>query len=145
MEETLSKKIGILAMIVSIVLALVADALTLIPFVGIAVGPIFWISFNYYLHKKGFPIMSGKRLGTGIISTIAEIIPAIQALPTITLGVIAILVMIYFQEKTGVPVTSIADGKVGPKNNMNGVRQPPPRPTLNQGRFRPPNSGLAAS
>lgn len=143
MDEQEDKKISVSAMAGWVVLALVGDALTFIPFVGIAVGPLFWIVFNYYLHKKGFPIMNGKRFATGAISTIAEIIPAIQALPTITVGVVLTFGMIRIEQKTGLALPSLAGNKIGPKMNIGGTRLPPTRSPLNQQSIRPPHGGLA--
>lgn len=120
--------------------AIIADLLTLIPLVGILVSPIYWVLINIYLFKSGFGFMNGKRLATSGISAIAEIIPAIQALPTITLATIIIVATIRIEDKAGISLGSISGG---PHLNSGGVRRATQtQQPLNQGGTRPPNGGL---
>lgn len=120
--------------------AIIADLLTLIPIVGIVVGPVYWILINIYLMKSGLGFMSGKRLATSGISAIAEIIPVIQELPTISVAMIIIVVTTRIEDKTGISVGSVASG---PHLNSNGVRTAAQKqPPLNQGGQRLPNGGL---
>ncbi|MBP6858551.1 MAG: hypothetical protein KBC33_01830 [Candidatus Pacebacteria bacterium] len=120
--------------------AIIADLLTLIPIVGIIVGPTYWVLINIYLFKSGFGFMNGKRLAASGVSAIAEIIPAIQALPTITLAMIIIVVTTRIEDKTGISVGSLSSG---PHLNSGGVRRAAQKQQpLNQGGTRPPNGGL---
>lgn len=123
-----------------IILAIIADVLSLIPLVGIVTGPLFWILFSWYLWKVGCGLVNGKQLATSILSTVGEIIPAIQALPLATVGAIIVILFVYFEDKTGISVPLKASG---PKANVAGVRQPPPRIHANEGGMRPPNGALS--
>lgn len=132
-------RISNLATGILLALAGVADALTLIPFVGDFVGPIFWVLASVYFWKAGLGLLNGKRLATTVISTVAELIPVAQALPTIFVGILAITMMTRFEDKTGITVPGT---HMGAKANVAGVRQPPPRIHTNEGGVRPPNGGL---
>ncbi len=140
-QEEQKSLIGNKAAVLLIVSAVIADLLTLIPLVGVLAGPIYWILINIYFLKAGFGLMSGKRLATSGISAVAEIVPVIQELPTITVGMIIIIITTRLQEKTGISLGSIP-GK-GPHLNSGGVRMPAQKQQpLNQAGIRPPNGGL---
>ncbi len=125
-----------------IILAGIADLLTLIPFVGILVGPTFWLLMGkLYFSKRGIRMMGGKQGTTRLISMIAEVIPVVQELPTIIVGMIVILVMTYLEDKTGLPVSSVAGAGQGGKVS-DGIRRPPPIVPANHGGVRAPNGGL---
>ncbi|MDQ5950609.1 MAG: hypothetical protein QG585_551 [Patescibacteria group bacterium] len=98
-----SSKVGDLITVL-VPTAIVADALSLIPFVGNIVGPTFWIFASLYLWGKGFGLMNLKRLVPVVISVIAEFFPAIQAFPSIITAVVVIIVSIRIEEKTGVSI-----------------------------------------
>jgi hypothetical protein len=140
MEEK-KPKLSTTASVVLVVLAGIADLLSLIPAVGILVGPVFWLCAGAYFWIAGLGFVNGRRLVTGGISTVAEIIPGIQAIPTILVGVIAIIAMEKIQEKTGINVTSVAGGK----NPLvsSGSRMPNPIKPANQAGIRAPQGGLA--
>jgi len=118
-------------------IALVVDLLTLIPLVGDIMGPLYWIALAVFLWFKGFGFLNFKRAAPMIISVVGELIPAIQALPTILAGTIALIFVLKVQEKTGLSLNTLTSGKVNlAKNgagfdrlgnstlNYNGVRQP---------------------
>ena len=130
-------------------IALVADLLTLIPFVGIAVGPIFWVLMNRHLNKKGLGGISGTKGLPKIISAIAEVLPVVQELPTIFAGMSIIIIASRIEDKTGVPVTrAMSQGKQpAPAANFNGRReafqQEAPLNIVEDGKaVRPPNGNM---
>ncbi len=141
MEEGKKHKLGNIATIILFIAACIADALSLIPFVGDLVGPIFWILASIYFWKSGMGLMNPRRLITSAISTVAELIPVVQEFPTIIAGMIIIIVLTRIEDKTGISVTSVAGGGK-PYLNSGGVRLPPPKVPLNQGSVRPPSGGL---
>ncbi len=84
--------------------ALIADALSLIPFVGNVVAPAFWVFASLYIWGKGFGLMNLKRLVPALISVIAEFVPVVQEFPTIITAVVVIIVSVSIEEKTGVNI-----------------------------------------
>lgn len=145
MEENQKKKsrIGLIAIVILVVAALIADLLSLIPFVGDIVGPLFWIGASIYFWQSGLGLVNGRRLATSIISMVAEMIPAIQELPLILAGIIAIIVMVRIEDKTGISLTPHIAGKGGMPLVQNGLRSPAGTPPpLNQGGIRAPGGGL---
>ena len=127
-----SKKIGIMGICILIFIALVADLLTLIPLAGNFIGPLYWIAVAVYLWMKGFGFLNLRRAAPTILSTAGELIPAIQALPTILAGTIALIAMLKVQEKTGVSFTNPTKGAAPTLTNralnQNGTRMPQPDP-----------------
>jgi hypothetical protein len=123
-----SKKIGIMGICILIFIALVADLLSIIPLVGTIIGPLFWILVAVYLWVKGFGFLNLRRAAPMILSTAGELIPAIQALPTILAGTIALIFILKVQEKTGLSLTNPTKGTLRPTVsgglNQNGVRMP---------------------
>jgi hypothetical protein len=132
MEEKKSRyRIGIGGWIGLIVLATIFDLFTLIPFVGDIASPIFWAIVGVYLWTKGMGIFNGRKLAITTISFIAEMIPAVQELPMLLAGIIAMLVVIRIEDKTGISITKpTAKGvtpprlKHNPLNNKPGIRTP---------------------
>lgn len=122
----------------------IAELVSFIPFAGDVISIPFWLAVTYYLFKLGFGWINGRRLVTEGISMVAEMIPAVQELPTFIVAMTVLVIMIRLEEKTGISVTSLAKGKVGSALNHGGTRLPPPRMPANQGEIRPPNGGLAA-
>lgn len=107
MAEQIGKpnaRIGIPAGIFWLISATVADLLSLIPFVGDIVGPLFWICFSIYLWKIGCGFLNARRLATEIISAVGEMIPVVQEFPLILVGTILVILMIVFEDKTGIKV-----------------------------------------
>ncbi len=131
MEEKPKYRIGILAIIVLVVLAGIFDLLTLIPFVGDFLGWFFWVLASIYFWKIGMGLINGKRLATMAISIIIELIPAVQWLPGILAGIIAIIVMTRIEDKTGISLNPLQKkpGITAPRIqnvplNQNGQRLP---------------------
>lgn len=127
-------KISTLAGIILVFLAILADILSLVPLAGTIVGPIFWLVVGLYFWNIGMGVINGKRLATGAISIVAEIIPVIQSLPTITVAVIVIIIMTRIEEKTGISVSSLTKRTPG----VTPPRLKPPRLNAEQG-IRYPN------
>ncbi|MDE2188529.1 MAG: hypothetical protein KGJ35_02255 [Patescibacteria group bacterium] len=127
-----NSKIGNVSAIILLFLAAIADLLCLIPFVGDVVGPVFWIAVAIYLWKIGCGFINPRRLITEVISMIAELIPGVQELPTIIVGVAIIILLVRFEDQTGLSVMKplSAGGKL--PLNQNGVRLPPPRQPANR-------------
>lgn len=109
-----------------------ADALTFIPFVGDAIGPIFWIGASIYFWKAGLGFGNAKRLATTALSTVAELIPIVQELPTILVGTVAIIMMSRTEDKLGISKNS---------TNKTGITAPRNQrwPVNRRAGIRPPN------
>jgi hypothetical protein len=91
-------------------LALFSDILTLIPIVGDIVGPVFWTSIAYYFWKKGLGLFNWRRFVPEIISFIAELIPGVQELPSMFLGMIIIALLTKIEQKTGINPINLVKG-----------------------------------
>jgi hypothetical protein len=130
---TAKHRIGIVAIILFIVFALIADLIGLIPFAKDFTGTIFWGITSFILWKKGLGIFNGKRLATMATSWLAGAIPVIQEFPIeITVGIVAIIIMSYAEEKTGLSLM---------KPGYAGKKIPGAREVLNSGGRREPQSG----
>ncbi len=136
-----------------VLLAIIADLISLIPFVGMVSGPTFWVLASWYLWKKGCGLFNARRLATELISSVVEIIPAIQALPAATVGIIAVLLMIRIEDRTGISMKpdsfagSVRKPHYTTDENGQGIRRPQSStpaipPKLNINGIRPPNGGL---
>ena len=112
--------------------AIVADLVTLIPFVGVVVGPLYWILLSIFLYKKGFGIINARRLATSIGSMVVEMVPVLQALPLITVGTILIIVLSKMEDRLGIKIPT--KGSQPPGATIDPNTQP-----LNRGGVRPPN------
>ncbi len=130
MEEKKKTSIGLVSSAVLISAAIGADYVSAVPFVGSFVGPAFWVVVSIYFWMIGLGIVSGRRLAVSVVSMIAEILPVIQTLPTIVTGIVAILIMIKLEEKTGISMNPMKKhGVTPPRNpvvpmNQGGVRRP---------------------
>ncbi len=131
MEEKKKNRIGIVAIVLLVISALIADLLSLIPFVGDLVGPVFWILASVYFWKAGLGLLNTRRLAVSVISMVAELIPGVQEFPATIAGVIAIIVMTRVEDKTGISLNPLQKkpGVTSPRNqitplNLGGVRQP---------------------
>lgn len=144
MDEVKKYHISNVIAIILAIFALVADVFTIIPFVGDFVGPIFWLLASFYFWKNGMGFINGKRGITTVISTIAELIPGIQELPTIFVGMLIIIGTSRLEDKTGISVSAITSKKpgTGVKINVGGRREAPQKIPQNQSGLRPPNGGL---
>ncbi len=121
-EEPKKKGVGWGMGILIFFVALFADGATLIPLAGVIVGPAYWIIFSWYLKKKGYGVFNLKTLVPQGFSVIAEMWPAIQALPTITAMSILILLITKVEDKVG--LSNMRLPKKAPPFNHDKVRLP---------------------
>ncbi|MFA6295251.1 MAG: hypothetical protein WC666_02385 [Candidatus Paceibacterota bacterium] len=143
-------RISNMAAIFLIVIALIADLLTIIPFVGTLVGPLFWACIALYLWQIGCGFLNPRRLITGLISTIGEVMPAIQELPLIFVGIVLIILMVRLEDKTSASIMKKVPNNSGRKPlNQAGTRQPNGNMSMSESSqpaningIRPPNGGL---
>lgn len=77
------------------------DSLTLIPFVGNFLGPLYWIVFSLYLLRRGCGFINGRRLATAAASVVIEMIPVLSVLPTLTLGSVIVIALIRAEDVLG--------------------------------------------
>ena len=124
-------RIGISSIIILMISAIFADLLSLIPLVGDIVGPIYWIVAGIFFWQAGLGIVNWKTLAPELISLVGELIPAIQALPTIIVCTAIIIILSRIEDKTGISLNPINKG----------VRLPIKQQPLNKGGKRLPNSG----
>lgn len=120
------------AAVILVVLAIICDIIGLIPFVESFIAVLYWIGAGIYMWLRGMGIFNGKLLASESISLASSIIPAIQALPGITVGIIAVIIISRAEEKTGISVSAIRSGK--------GIRLPPPKIPLNNNGTRAPRA-----
>jgi hypothetical protein len=92
-------RIGNGSAIVLLMLAVVNDGLSIIPIIGGIFGGFHWILVSIYLSLRGFKLINARRLTTTALSFIAEVLPVIQILPTLTLGTAAIIFMTRMEDK----------------------------------------------
>lgn len=102
-----------------------------IPFVGSAIGAIFWFVSGLYLWTKGVGLFGGKKIAVTAISFIAELVPIVQALPMLTAGIIGVLLVIRIEDKTGMSIVkpmkagvTLPRYKRVPLNGQKGLRLP---------------------
>ncbi len=113
------------------VIATVGDLISLIPGGGDIVSPIFWGLMALYFWKKGMGLFNGRRFAAAAISFVAELIPAVQELPLLLAGIIAVLFIIRIEDKTGKSIIKpLSKGVTPPRiernpfNGQPGVRPP---------------------
>lgn len=128
-------RISIPISIVIMAFATVCDLLSLIPLVGDIVSPIFWGIMAAYFWTKGMGFLNGRRFAVAAVSFVAEMIPAVQELPFILAGAIAVLFMIRVEDKTGISLVKPMSKGVTPArleknpfNGQKGTRLPNKRP-----------------
>jgi hypothetical protein len=123
-------RIGVGMSIVLIAIAVIFDAASVIPFVGTLMGPIFWVISGVYLWTKGVGFFGVKKIATTAISLVAEVVPLSQELPMLVAGIIALLVIIRVEDKTGMSIVKPMKAGITPPRlkripkNINGVRKP---------------------
>jgi hypothetical protein len=131
MNEGTNYRIGWGVSILLVVVAIIFDVLSLIPLVGSIAGPLFWVLAGVYFWYKGMGIVNGRKLAVSSISMVAEIIPAVQALPALTVGIIVMLTMMRVEDKTGISLKKPKiPGTTPPRlsrpqfNSQQGIRYP---------------------
>ncbi len=128
-------RMGRTSIVIIVFLAGVADLLSVIPFVGDFISPIFWLFAAVYFWKNGLGMLNPGRLATSLISLVAEIIPFVQALPTIFAGTVVIIVMSRIEDRTGFSLNPLKKpGVTPPRMQRSGVNT--------TAGIRPPNSQL---
>lgn len=130
-EQKKKYRIGFGMVFILIMMAGVADIVSLIPFVGTLVGPTFWVVMSWYLWKTGHGLLNWKTIIPEGISVVAEIIPVIQELPTIIVATIVIVVISRVEDKTGISLAN-------PLSKGQKVRLPSRTPPFNEGGIRKP-------
>ena len=109
-------KFGYVAMAFWTGSAFILDLVSLIPFVGDFAGPIFWISFTFYLWKSGYGFLNPKRLAVGGLDMVIKMIPVIQEIPVeLALGAAAVIAMLKIEEKTGLKLPGMGKGGISIK------------------------------
>ena len=132
MEEKKKYRIGIMASIVLVISALIADLLGIIPFVQYISAPIFWIIASIYFWSKGMGLLNGKKLASASVSWLISVIPALQMIPLeIVGGIIAIIIITRIEDRTGISLLKPLSKGIRPprleKNPLNakeGIRPP---------------------
>jgi len=123
-----------------------ADLVSLIPFAGDFVSPIYWFCIAGFLYLKGFGLMNPGRLATQLVGFAAEMIPGVQALPVFLLATALLIILTRVEDKTGIKAgfngRNLNDS---PTINQNGTRLPPRQnQPLNSGGVRQP-AGIVSS
>lgn len=81
----------------------ILDLISIIPVVGQALASVgSFVIFLIWFLILGLPLVTPKKLLTTLSAYVIEIIPAISALPAITVGVILMIVLTRAEEKTGI-------------------------------------------
>lgn len=111
MNEVEPSKISVLKAILCVAIALIADAISLIPYVNIVNGFVFWFSFTVYFWSKGV-----KKLGPNTVAAVVEVIPILSMLPAITLGVVVTIGMQWRHEKKEAKKKADEENKNAQKN-----------------------------
>jgi len=144
MDEKKTNRISNLVCVALVAIALVCDLIGLIPFAKDFIGPLFWIGVSFYLWTKGMGMFnSWPKVAAMGLDLIASMIPAIQELPELTLGIVVIIILIRFEDKTGMSLVKPLQGKITAGNavgslSSGGTRLPPPKQPLNSGGVRSP-------
>ncbi len=102
MNEEPKKKyrIGGFAIVILLILTLIADFVSIIPFLG----DIFWVFMSYYLFKTGHGLLNMRNLAPTIMSFITESVPFLSSLPSIIAATIVIIIFSRIEDKTGLSV-----------------------------------------
>ncbi len=112
------------------------DLITLIPIAGDFLGWSFFAGLSYYLFKKGHGLANWKLVAPQVVSTIAELIPAVQELPTILAATIVIVVASRAEDRTGISLVPSKIGKKIPGRTEPRLKRVP----LNQNESRQPTN-----
>ncbi|MEN9604566.1 MAG: hypothetical protein RJB39_251 [Candidatus Parcubacteria bacterium] len=100
MATSIPSRISTLEAFIAIAVALIFDALSLIPFLNILIDVLAWFVFGIWLITNGVPPKMGYRItGTASLSFIIGFIPIVSWLPEITASIIFIILSIKAEEK----------------------------------------------
>lgn len=106
-------------------LSIVLDLLSIIPGVNWLTEIVAVIVYGIWFYILGLGVISLRKFVAPIIGLIIEAIPAISALPTITISIWVLYAMIRAEEKTGINATSVVSAGRG------GGARPPRIPPIN--------------
>jgi hypothetical protein len=97
-------RIGNSEIILLVVFALIFDIISLIPFLNFVTVIVAQGLMAFFFSIHGVNVLSKKRAIPYVLGWIIEFIPAISVIPAITLETIIIIVMVRFEDKTGISV-----------------------------------------
>lgn len=110
-----------------LIVAGVFDLISPILVIGSITGPIYWVSLSAFLFTRGFGLLNARRLTSSIISLIIEVVPAVNTLPAILAGTIAIIIFSRIEDRTGISMhkKGVANaGAIRKTLNRDGRRDP---------------------
>lgn len=93
------KKIGLLNAGAMTVVAVLFDILSFIPYLNILTGILAWTIFTIWFFILGFGFINIRRFGIMLASLATEVTPFASMLPTLTVGVVAMILMINWKSK----------------------------------------------
>ena len=101
MDENAKKKTHIdwLQGFFLISVALFFDLLSFVPIVNFVSSLFAWLTFSLWFYLRGASFMHPGRLATAATSAVLEFIPFVSWLPTITAGVIGLIVMVKLEDR----------------------------------------------
>lgn len=106
-QEKKESKISDTAAALMIATAIILDIISIIPVVGQAFADVgSFVIFLIWFLILGLPLVTPKKLLTMLSAYIIELVPAISALPAITVGVILMIALTRAEEKTGIQLLS---------------------------------------
>ncbi len=131
MKEGTNYRIGMGVSILLVVVAIALDLFSLLPGVASVTGPVYWFLVGAYFWHKGISIVSVRKIAVGIFSSVIEAIPVIQAAPSLTIGIILVLIFVRIEDKAGISVEKLKiPGTTPPRlsrpklNSQQGIRYP---------------------
>ncbi len=126
------RKIGIITISSMIALALLFDAMSIIPIINLVSGFLAWLVFATWFYLLGLGLANPQRMATMGISFLAEMIPFISMLPTITFGVVIIIALNNHPVAANIVSQKLPSNK---NKNTNSAQQAQPT-TLSQKSFQ---------
>jgi hypothetical protein len=109
----------IVQLILMIIVALILDAASIIPIVNFFAVFVAVLVFGIWFYVLGMGVINPIKLAAPFTGIVIEAIPAISAVPAITLSIIITYLLIKVEDKTGIKTSMISPGagKVGNINN----------------------------
>lgn len=101
------QRIGNTTAVMMICVALFFDALQIlatVAVIGVVIGPLVslfaFLTFFTWFKIKGIPFVAGrKRVGVWVLTGLAEFLPLLGAIPAVTLGIIAVILITKAEDK----------------------------------------------
>ncbi|MEY2664403.1 MAG: hypothetical protein RIT04_211 [Candidatus Parcubacteria bacterium] len=125
MEEDRKKyRLDVGNMVLLVMAALASDILGVIPIVESFLTPAFLVGSIVYLNKKGVSVWNIRRLFVELIELVSGMVPFLQALPQLTIGMILVLALVRLEDMSGLKLRNkpSVTAKTGSYLNKNGVR-----------------------